>query len=992
MKLGKSAISLASDLQEVQNVVDVAFGSMAGEVEEFSKSALKQFGLSELAAKRMASTFMAMGKGLGIDGTTGKEMALTLTGLAGDIASFFNVEETVAQTALESIYTGETETLKKFGIVMTEANLQAFALAQGITKSYGAMSQAEKVALRYQYVLQQTALAQGDFVRTGGSWANQVRLLKEQWSQLLGIMGSGLIQVLTPIVSALNQMLSALISVGNAIAKLFGGKSITSLSTSVSNVSSGMGDAASGARDLGSGLDDSNASAQKLAKTIAGFDELNVLASQTSGGGSGGGGAGGGGGGSNTIVDSKAEEKEEEGMSKRLKDFLDDCKKIIEKWKDTIPKLEIHFDKKQALDDLESIAKNMLNVIAGWGSFIITIGIKVANDLDIGKLANDFLSLVESATHLASAMTDVLVPAFEAFYDYAISPLVQAIGDVASAMMQWASGELDEWSKWFEDNKDTIIEFATNLGKIVNPLTQIVGQLLRVAWEALAKALSLIGDALRGIATVIINLDSTQLKVILDTLLAIAGIKLGTEVIHMFSLMSQDADGFLGKLFYLEGYLTGDGKITDFFVGFGNSWSKANEATKTGIANIVASFKALPGKLVAIGGTVKTFVTSTVPTWFSGLPAVFSNLGASITSGFSGVIAYFSENGILGGLLNGLKVILGGIGTAFKGLWAIIAANPLTAIVAAIAAVTAALVYLWNTNENFRQWIEDFYNNCIKPVVDGVVEALEGLWNDHIKPLWESDLKPCLDKIWEIIKTLWDKIAKLIGGIMVVVSPVIAAVIAAVGQVLQSIITVVGGITDALNGILTFISGVFTGNWKKAWEGIQLIFKGLVSALVGIFRAPINGIIGLVNGMLSGIASGVNLAIRALNRLNITIPSWIPGIGGEHFGFNIGQISAPQIPYLADGGVITSPTMAMVGEYAGAKQNPEIVTPQSLLEETINTSNKSMIDAMYQMCKQMITAIEGIDMEVSIGDDTIAKSAKRGSDKYKRVTGKPMFA
>ena len=987
MKLGKSAISLASDLQEVQNVVDVAFGSMAGEVEDFSKSALKQFGLSELAAKRMASTFMAMGKGLGIDGTTGKEMALTLTGLAGDMASFFNVEEEVAQTALNSIYTGETETLKKFGVVMTEANLQAFALTQGITKSYSAMSQAEKVALRYQYVLSQTALAQGDFARTSGSWANQVRLMKEQWSQLLGIMGSGLVQVLTPVVKALNSMLSSLISVGNAIAKLWGGKGITNLSTSVST---DLGNAAGSAGDLSSGLDNSNASAKKLAKTIAGFDELNVLASQTSGGG--GSGGGGGGGGSNTIVDSKAEEKEEEGMSKRLKDFLDDCKKIIEKWKDTIPKLEIHFDKKQALDDLESIAKNMLNVIAGWGSFVITIAIKVANDLDIGRLANDFLSLVESATHLASAITDALVPAFEAFYDYAISPLVQAIGDVASAMMQWASGELDEWSKWFEDNKDTIVEFATNLGKIVSPLTQIVGQLLRVAWDALAKALSLIGDALRGIATVIINLDSTQLKAILDILLAIAGIKLGTEVIHMFSLMSQDADGFLGKLSYLEGYLTGDGKITDFFVGFGNSWSKANEATKTGIANIVASFKALPGKLVEVGGTVKTFVTSTVPTWFSGLPAVFSNLGTSITSAFSGVIAYFGENGILGGVLNGLKVMLGGIGTAFKGLWAIIAANPLTAIVAAIAAVTAALVYLWNTNEDFRKWIEDFYNNCIKPVVDGVVEALEGLWNDHIKPLWESDLKPCLDKIWEVIKTLWDKIAKLIGGIMVVVSPVISAVIAAVGQVLQSIITVIGGIMDVLNGILTFISGVFTGNWKKAWEGVQLIFKGLVEALVGIFRVPINGIIGLINGMLSGIVAGVNLAIRAINKLNITVPDWVPGIGGKHFGFSIGQISAPQIPYLADGGVITSPTMAMVGEYAGAKQNPEIVTPQSLLEETINTSNKSMIDAMYQMCKQMITAIEGIDMEVSIGDDTIAKSAKRGSDKYKRVTGKPMFA
>ena len=961
---------------------------MAGEVEDFSKSALKQFGLSELSAKRMASTFMAMGKGLGIDGTTGKEMALTLTGLAGDIASFFNVEESVAQTALNSIYTGETETLKKFGVVMTEANLQAFALTQGITKSYNAMSQAEKVALRYQYVLSQTALAQGDFARTSGSWANQVRLMKEQWSQLLGIMGSGLVQVLTPVVKALNSMLSSLISVGNAIAKLWGGKGITSLSTSVST---DLGNAAGSAGDLSSGLDSSNASAKKLAKTIAGFDELNILASQTSSSGGGSGGAGTGGN-SNTIVDSKTEEKEEEGMSKRLKDFLDECKKIIEKWKDTIPKLEIHFDKKQVLDDLESIAKNMLNVIAGWGSFIITIGIKVANDLDIGRLANDFLSLIESATNLASAITDTLVPAFEAFYDYAISPLVQAIGDVASAIMQWTSGELDEWSKWFEDNKDTIAEFATNLGKIVSPLTQIVGQLLRVAWDALSKALSLIGDALRGIASVIVNLDYSQLKAVLDILLAIAGIKLGTEVIHMFSLMSKDADGFLGKLSYLEGYLTGDGKITDFFVGFGKSWSKANEATKIGIANIAAGFKSIPSKLVEAGGAVKTFVTSTVPTWFSGLPAVFSNLGTSITNGFSGVIAYFSENGILGGILNGLKTMLGGIGTAFKSLWAIIAANPLTAIVAAIAAVTAALVYLWNTNEEFRKWIEDFYNSVIKPVVDGVVEAFEKLWNDHLKPLWETDLKPCLSQIWEIVKTLWDKLAKLIGGIIVFISPIISAVIATIGNLLRSVAETLGGIMDALKGVLTFISGVFSGDWGKAWEGIKLIFKGVWDAFVGIVKAPINAVIGLINGMIRGVTAGLNFVIRAINKLHIKIPDWVPGFGGKELGFNIKELNTSQIPYLAKGGVITSPTMAMVGEYAGAKQNPEIVTPQSLLEETINTSNKSMIDAMYQMCKQMITAIEGIDMEVSIGDDTIAQSAKRGSDKYKRITGKPMFA
>ena len=169
IKVGKQAIQTASDLQEVQNVVDVSFGSMSAEVDKFAENALKQFGLSKLSAKQFASTFMAMSNGMGVAAEAGKNMSLNLTALAADMASFYNVEQDVAFTALKSVFTGETETLKNFGIVMTEANLEAYALSQGITKSYSAMSQAEKVALRYSFVLNATKNAQGDFARTSGS-------------------------------------------------------------------------------------------------------------------------------------------------------------------------------------------------------------------------------------------------------------------------------------------------------------------------------------------------------------------------------------------------------------------------------------------------------------------------------------------------------------------------------------------------------------------------------------------------------------------------------------------------------------------------------------------------------------------------------------------------------------------------------------------------------------------------------------------------------
>lgn len=219
---GKKAVSVASDLQEVQNVVDTAFGSMSDEANKFADTALEAFGMSELTAKQASSTFMAMATGMGVVGEQGTEMSLTLTGLIGDMSSFYNVSQDVAQTALASVFTGETEALKKFGIVMTESNLQQFAFSEGINKNVADMTEAEKVQLRYNFVLDKTKLAQGDFAKTSDSWANQTRTLNERFKEFMGTIGEDLIIIMEPlltifvafldtftnIVSALTDMLS----------------------------------------------------------------------------------------------------------------------------------------------------------------------------------------------------------------------------------------------------------------------------------------------------------------------------------------------------------------------------------------------------------------------------------------------------------------------------------------------------------------------------------------------------------------------------------------------------------------------------------------------------------------------------------------------------------------------------------------------------------------------------------------------------------------
>ena len=159
---GKQCIELGSDLAEVENVVDVTFTSMSGQVDKFAKNAATQFGLSETMAKRYVGTFGAMSKAFGFSEKQAYDMSTALTGLAGDVASFYNITQDEAYTKLKSVFTGETESLKDLGVVMTQTALDQFALQNGFGKTTKAMTEQEKVALRYAFVQKQLTTASGD--------------------------------------------------------------------------------------------------------------------------------------------------------------------------------------------------------------------------------------------------------------------------------------------------------------------------------------------------------------------------------------------------------------------------------------------------------------------------------------------------------------------------------------------------------------------------------------------------------------------------------------------------------------------------------------------------------------------------------------------------------------------------------------------------------------------------------------------------------------
>jgi mannose/fructose/N-acetylgalactosamine-specific phosphotransferase system component IIB len=351
---GKHAVGVASDLKETQNVVDVTFGSMSQDINNFAGTALDKLGLSELSAKKFTSTMGAMLKSSGISGNTMKEMSKNLTTLSADMASFYNLGDEAAFQKIMSGMSGMTMPLKELGINMNVANLEAYAMSQGISKSWQEMTQAEQTLLRYNYLMSVTGDAQGDFARNTGTWANQTKLLKEQWQQFMGIIGNGLIQVLLPFVKLLNKILSGLIKIAHTVGKVFAmitGKQVVDNSTvqaqqeaidtgiDLSDVNVGIGKAADKAgkaqTGLGKGIDKARKAVQKA---LAPFDEINRL--QNNMGDTGGSGIGGGGGGFNPGINTGGLGTIDVGPS--ISDGLDQAKKkakdffpwFTERWND----------------------------------------------------------------------------------------------------------------------------------------------------------------------------------------------------------------------------------------------------------------------------------------------------------------------------------------------------------------------------------------------------------------------------------------------------------------------------------------------------------------------------------------------------------------------------------------------------------------------------------------------------------------------------------
>lgn len=291
-QFGKECVELGSNLAEVQNVVDVTFTTMSDKVNEFAKNAMTSAGLSETMAKQYVGTFGAMSKSFGFSEAQAYDMSTALTQLTGDVASFYNISQDLAYIKLKSVFTGETETLKDLGVVMTQSALDQYALANGYGKTTSEMTEQEKVALRLAFVQKQLSAASGDFIRTSDSWANQVRVMQLQLQSLKATVGQGLINIFTPVLKVINILLGKLATLANAF------KSFTELITgkkssgqtgasgaglagtdAIADTADQYGEAADNAEKLAGATNDTADATKKATKAAKGYlsplDEIN---------------------------------------------------------------------------------------------------------------------------------------------------------------------------------------------------------------------------------------------------------------------------------------------------------------------------------------------------------------------------------------------------------------------------------------------------------------------------------------------------------------------------------------------------------------------------------------------------------------------------------------------------------------------------------------------------------------------------------------------
>lgn len=689
---GKSCIDLGSDLAEVQNVVDVTFPNMNAQVNEFAKNAINQFGLSETVAKRMTGTYGAMAKAFGYSEKASYDMATSLTGLAGDVASFYNIDPTEAYTKLKSVFSGETETLKDLGIVMTQNALDQYAMANGYGKTTAKMSEQEKVALRLAFVTENLSAAGGDFARTADSWANKTRVLSLNFQSLKASIGQGLINVFSPVASLINNIIVGLnraVQYFVAFTSLLSGNKKTS--ATLGSVSSNIDKASSGAANLTNNVAGVGKAAKKAAKEVgalASFDDIKNIKtssdSDKSGTGDSGSGASGFGddfniaGGANEALDIDTSKMEAslnklKGMWTNFTTFLSKNKAVI-------------------LSLLAGIVAGFMTfeVLKNWGSIVGAISPLINTFKFLSLCVTTFFGEVAAGSGVMGGLTAVFGSALAPIV--AISTVIAAV----TASLVYLYQTSDSFRNLVNEAVGNLLSLLTSLWTgVLQPLFTFLGDVFVTVLVPLATFIATIFvSAVQAVATIALSLWNNILAPIAKFLVNVLSIAL-QGVIDIWTAWKPKIEMLFELLDWLWQNILQP--LVDFVVGiFCDGFEQWGELIDKLIPSITKIFQGFIDFMVGV------FTLDMDKIW-SGIQGIFEGFDDFLTGIFktdwSKTFGYLGES--MNVVFKVISDVWGGIKKVFSGIVDFIAG-----------------VFTGNWK---RAW------NGVKSIFSGVFQALAGI-------------------------------------------------------------------------------------------------------------------------------------------------------------------------------------------------------------------------------------------------------------------------
>lgn len=963
----KSAMDYSSNLTEVQNVVDVGFGKYKSKIEDLAKTSIQDYGMSELTAKQIAGRFQAMGTAVGFSQKKMSGMSVELTKLSADMASFYNEDQEKVAKSLQSVFTGTTMPLRKYGIDLTQATLQEWAHKQGIDANIKSMSQAEKTMLRYQYVISQTGAAQGDFARTSNTWANQTRMLKQNVQQLGSTIGQIAINAFKPFVKAMNSTLIQLDkfakSARDALGKIFGweyeeGGGVTQ------NYKDDMEDAADGANDTADATKKATKAQKEFNKQLQGFDRLNNLTSSKDKDNDGAGKGSGTSVGelSNIGSGSGGKWKQKDSIFKKFESDIDTLEKLGKKISATLSK---------AMEDIDW--KSIYQKAAGFGRGLASF----LNGLFAGGEGARLFSDLGST--IANSLNTVLTGLNSFATTFSWDEFGRNLGiGINGFFTTWDAGL----------TADTFNNMANGV------LAAMTSALNRIHWDLIAKR---IGELIKGIDAKGIGENFGKLvNSMVNALYTLVSNKetwkdLGTKI-------GDGINGFF-KGFGKSGWKKLGKTISNTFSGFSTTittalntvdWEYVGQCIGDFISGIdfgkvtidLAKLALSVGKAIAkaIKGSMETapIETSIIGIFailkFTGLgKTIFKTLATKVMTKIAEAIGVESV-----GVGTIAKVAAKGIGKAITKVPSVIgtfissgAAATAASILASVAAAVGAAFAGWNIGKAIGEAImsDEQKKYAYKFKFKDLFTYSPEEWKQGLADWW-VDVEDYWGKKTLKVKTKFEATKEKVAGWW------------------SNVKDWWGDKAVSVKSKLSTKASEISKWWKnvKDWWGDKALkIKSIFS--MDTLKSGINTLIGWINSKI----------IDNLNKISLKLPK---ALGGKKIGFNINHIAT-----FETGG---TPKLGQLF-YARENGKPELVGRQGNRTKVINndqiieSTSKGVADAVYNVMNPVLTSLvvainkmnsgNGQALYVEgVSDGDIVRITTDANERFKKTNGRPLYA